>query len=122
MTPEPLKITGLSFIAKRSGLEGAPQIRLWPTNRGPMSVDQMARSKNIKVETLWSRIRKHGHDFSGLLDDVDTRRKPRKEAPAATPRKKPGPQPKPLRREPTSITIGSWERQQLFAERRQGRG
>jgi len=88
-----------------------------------MSVFQLARSKNIKVETLWSRIRNHGHDFSGLLDDVNTKRQPRPQlvGEVSGERKKPGPQPRPPRREPETIPIGSWERQQLFAERRQGR-
>lgn len=114
--PEPLKITGPSFLGKRQAAAGPLTVRLWPTNRGVMSLVQVSRSSGIKLSTLTARIRVDEPDCPGLLDadrrgknmTPERRRKCKPTKPLAEKKTV-----HPGRRSIESIPIGTWEMQYL---------
>jgi len=99
----PLEIIGMSFLGAPSGVKGEVRLRLWPTNKGLMTLRDLSVAMGVNRTTLYDRIAAHGHDYIDLLA-------PRQETKIGF-RIKGTP-----RRDPESIKIGSWELQQLRKE------
>lgn len=104
-----LEVTGPAFFVRRQGMPGSATERIWPTNRGYLSLAQLGEAVGIKRGALQSRIQKYGCDYAGLLDPVPARRRPGSSDNQVVTKKKR----EPLRREPHTIPIGTWERQML---------
>jgi len=107
---EELKITGPSYIGKnycRSRVAGE-SARRWPTNHGPMTLQQLSKATGIKIITFYTRTRTKGFDCENLLAEPKSGRPASEIKIGDFTAIKLG-----KRRNIDSVPLGTWELEQL---------